>query len=342
MKALMKIKPDIGSIELRDVPEPTPGPGQVLIEVKAAGICGTDIHIYHNTFSSSPPVILGHEFSGVVTAVGEGVHEFSPGDRVTSETAAIVCGTCRYCRIGSYNLCPHRKGLGYHVNGAFTKYCVVRKEIVHPLPENVDFRSGSLIEPLSCAVHGVIEQTGVHAGDIVVVIGPGAIGLLAMEVAMAEGGTVIIIGMNIDQEKMKIAETLGCKLAINLDHIDPIRAVRDITDGYGADVVLECSGSPKAANLGLQMARKQGKFCQMGLYGKAIELDFDQIAYKELRISGFISQKYTAWKTALRLLSEKKVNLQPLITQELPLDEWEKGFMFKEKGVGIKTLLYPE
>ena len=340
MKALMKTKAGFGNIEIREVPEPVPGPGQVLIEVQAAGICGTDVHIYHDTFKSNPPVILGHEFSGVVKSVGAGVTEFSAGDRVTSETAASVCGVCRYCRTGSYNICPERKGLGYGVDGVFTKYCVVNKSIVHRLPSSIDFRLGAMCEPLSCAVHGVIEQTGVSAGDVVAVLGPGAIGLLAAQVAMAEGGTVYVLGLDADAAKFPIAEKLGCR-TINISQSDPARIIKDATGGYGADVVLECSGAAPAARLGFQLARKQAKYCQMGLFGKPIEIDLEQIAYKELKVSGFISQKYTAWKTALRLLEEKKISLEPLISQELPLTDWKEGFESKEKGAVLKTLLYP-
>lgn len=146
-------------MEVQDVSEPEVGPGEVKIEVEAAGICGTDIYIYHDEFMVNSPVILGHEFCGVVKEVGKNVTEFKAGDRVTSETAARVCGKCMFCRIGDYNLCPERLDLSYGVNGVFTKFCVVRKEIVHHLPDNVDFISGALCEPLSCAVHGTIEQT---------------------------------------------------------------------------------------------------------------------------------------------------------------------------------------
>ena len=337
----MKTKSGVGNIEIRDVSEPKVETGQVMIEVKAAGICGTDIHIYHDTFRSNPPVILGHEFSGIVKKVGAGVTEFKPGDRVTSETAAHVCGKCRFCRTGHYNLCPERLGLGYGVDGAFTKYCVVRKELVHFLPDSVDFRTGAMCEPLSCVVHGVIEQTGVHAGDMVVVLGPGSIGLIAAQVAMSEGGTVIVLGIDSDIDKFAIAEKLGCKRTINISKEDPLRIIKDLSDGYGADVVLECSGTAPAARLGFQLSSKRGRYCQMGLFGKPIEIDLEQIAYKELKVSGFISQKWTAWQTALRLLKERKVNLEPLISQELPLEDWKFGFESKEKGSVLKTILYP-
>ena len=341
MKAVVKFEKGIGNVEVREVPEPQVGKDEVKIEVKAAGICGTDIHIYYDEFQSNPPVVMGHEFCGVIREVGENVTEFKVGDRVTSETAAKVCGKCIYCRTGNYNLCPERKGLGYGVDGAFTRFCVVRKDIVHRLPDNVDFISGALCEPLSCAVHGVIEETGIRAGDVVVVIGPGPLGLLASQVAKVEGGYVVVLGLSMDEKRLYLAKELGAELVVNVEKENPEKTIKDITGGYGADVVLECSGSASGANLGLKLARKKGKFTQMGLFGKQIEIDFEQIAYKELKVTGFFTQKWTAWERALKLLSEGKVKTAPLVTEKLPLTEWKKGFESKEKGEGIKTILYP-
>jgi len=341
MKAVVKHQKGEGNVEIRDVPEPAPGDNEVKIEVRAAGICGTDVHIYHDTFQSHPPVVLGHEFCGVVKEVGKNVTGFQVGERVTSETAAKVCGKCVYCRTGDYNLCPERVGLGYGVNGAFTRFCVVREDIVHRLPDNVDFESGALSELLSCAVHGTVEQTGIQAGNVVVVIGPGALGLLSSQISKTEGGTVVVLGLTVDEEKLALAEKLGADLVVNIDKEDPGEITKDLTKGYGADVVLECSGSRAAADLGLRLVRKKGKFTQMGLFGKPIEIDFEQVAYKELRVTGFFSQRWTAWEMALDLLEKGKVQTKPLVTEKLPITEWRKGFERKERGEAIKTLLYP-
>ncbi|MBC7190709.1 zinc-binding dehydrogenase, partial [Candidatus Aerophobetes bacterium] len=253
MKAVVKFEKGHGNVEVREVEEPRVGEGEVKIEVKAAGICGTDIHIYHDRFKNNPPVILGHEFCGVVREVGKNVTEFKEGDRVTSETAGWVCGKCFYCRTGNYNLCPERKGIGYMLNGAFTRFCVVRKEIVHRLPDNVDFISGALCEPLSCAVHGIIEETGIETGDVVLVIGPGPIGLLSVQIAKTEGGKVIVTGLSVDEERLSLAKELGADFVVNVEKDNVEKLVRDLTDGYGADVVLECSGSSSGANLGLKL-----------------------------------------------------------------------------------------
>lgn len=341
MKAVVKVRRGEGNIEVQEVEEPAAGPDEVKIEVKAAGVCGTDIHIYHDEFMVNPPVILGHEFCGVVKEVGKNVTEFKEGDRVTSETAARVCGKCMYCRTGNYNLCPQRQGLGYGVNGAFTRYCVVRKGIVHLLPDNVDFASGALCEPLSCSVHGIVEKTGIKVGEVVVIIGPGPIGLLSSQISKAEGGYVVVLGLSVDEERLALAKKLGANIVVNIEKESPEQIIRDLTKGYGADIVLECSGAPAGANLALRLVRKKGKFTQMGLFGRPIQIDFEQIAYKELKVTGFFSQKWTTWEKAINLLGQGKVQTKPLVTDELPITKWQEGFEKKEKGEGVKTVLYP-
>jgi len=341
LKAVVKFKKGEGNIEIREVDEPKPRSNEVKIEVKAAGICGTDIHIYHDEFKSNPPVILGHEFCGVVAKVGNDVTEFKVGDRVTAETAAQICGKCLFCRTGNYNLCPERLGLGYGLNGAFTKYCVVRKEIVHFLPENVSFISGALCEPLSCAVHGSLEQTDILPGDVVTIIGPGTIGLLTLQLSKLAGGFVIMLGLSVDKERLTLAKKLGADTVVNIEEDNPEEVIRSLSKGYGADVMLECSGAPAAAELGLKLVRKRGQYTQMGLFGRPINIDFEQIAYKELQVSGFISQKWTSWERALRLLKQNKIQIKPLVSDELSITDWEKGFKKFEKKKGIKIILYP-
>ena len=252
-----------------------------------------------------------------------------------------MCGKCYYCRTGNYNECSERVGIGYGVNGAFTKYIVVRQGIVHSLPDNVDFKAGALSEPLACTVHGITERVGISAGDLAVIVGPGPIGLLSAQVSKVEGATVVVMGISKDKEKLKIAENLGADRTVNVEEEDPMQVVKELSSGYGADVVLECSGSQPGAQLCLKLVRKQGKYSQMGLFGKPIELDFEQIAYKELFVTGFFTQQWTSWERALKLLELGKVQTKPLITEELPLTDWKKGFEEKEKAIAIKTLLYP-
>ena len=254
MLGVVKTARGKGNVEVREVAERSPGPGEVKIAVRNAGICGTDLHIYHDHFMSNPPVVMGHEFCGEVAEVGRGVTAYAPGDRVTCETAARTCGRCRFCRRGDYNLCNDRLGFGYGVDGAFTNFVIARQALLHRLPDNVDFIAGALTEPLACAVHGVIHLTRVQAGDVVVVTGPGPIGLMVAQVAKAEGGCVILLGTSRDAARLKVARNLGLAGVMNLDEEDAVSFVRELTGGFGADVVFESAGAPPGSSGGDQTA----------------------------------------------------------------------------------------
>lgn len=343
MKALFKTAPGPGNMEIREVPIPKPGPGEVMVEVKYAGICGSDLHIYHSDIAIPvrPPVITGHEFSGVIAEVGDGVTGWQVGERVTSETAVIRCDTCSYCRTGFYNVCPERRTLGYWVNGVFTKYTVVPARNLHRLPENVDFLLGAMTEPTACCVHAVNELTNIRGGDTVAVIGPGPIGLVCMQLAAAEGADVVMLGTTKDGPRLEMARQLGAKLTIDTLTEDPVKILGELTRGKGPDVVLECSGSAPGANLGLELVRRHGQYTQVGLFGKKIEIDYERICYKEAKVTGSIGSVWTAWDKALRFMESGRVNLRPLATTILPLTEWQEGFRRFEAKEGFKLFLEP-
>jgi L-iditol 2-dehydrogenase len=343
MRGVVKYARGDGFVDLRDMEDTPPGANQVKVEVKASGICGSDIHIYHGAIRIPirPPVIIGHEFSGVVVEKGDGVGtEINVGDRVTGEPSIETCGRCRYCRSEYYNLCSDRKVLGYWYNGCFARYCNVT--FVHKLPDNVSFEAGAMTEPVACCVHGVIEQTGISAGDFVVITGPGPVGLLAAQVALAEGGTVMVCGMSVDEHRLKLAEELGVHYTLNIEQYDAMKRVQELTEGYGADVVLECAGAPAAARLALDLVRKRGKYTQMGLFGRPIEIDFEKIAFKEVHVTGFLSQRRPAWKRALTLMGRGVIRTEKLISHRFPLDEWKKAFDLFERKEGTKFILIPE
>jgi L-iditol 2-dehydrogenase len=343
MKGLVKYSLGDGFMELREVDDTPPEANQVKVEVKAAGICGSDLHVLHNDINIPivPPVIVGHEFSGVVVGKGDCVgEEIAIGDRVTGEPSTYYCGNCRYCRAGYYNLCSERKVLGYSSDGCFAKYCNVTH--FHKLPERVSFKEGAMTEPLACCVHAVTEQTGVSVGDFVVVTGPGPIGLLVAMIARAEGGTVLVCGTDRDAERLKRAEEIGIPHTVNVEACDAVALVRDMTGGYGADVVLECSGVPRAAVMGLDMARKRGKYTQVGLFGRPIEIDFEKIAFHEIEVRGALSQRRPSWERALKLMEKNMVSCGALISHEFGLPEWKRAFEIAENREGMKILLVPD
>ena len=344
MKALVKYAEGPGNMEIREIEEPFPGPGQVKIRVIEAGICGSDLHIYHSDIAIPlrPPVVTGHEFSGIVTEVGEGVTNFKPGDRVVSETAYHYCGKCDYCRDGFYNLCVERRTLGYWYNGIFTNYTVVPEDRVHRIADHVDFTSAAMTEPLACVCHAIYDQCRIAGGDVVLVVGCGAIGIMAAQVAKANGATVILAGTNIDAARLELAMRIGaCDRTANVQTDDMKKVVGDMTRGYGADVVLECSGSQSGTNMGMELIKKRGYFTQIGLAGRKIEFPIETICYKELHFSGSMGSRNHSWRTAISLIASGRVNLKPLVTAKMPLDQWEKAFEMFSKKEGCKLFLLP-
>jgi L-iditol 2-dehydrogenase len=338
----MKVASGVGNIELRDIPEPSPATGQVKIRVHAAGICGTDLHIYKDEFKSKPPVVLGHEIAGEVVEVGEGVGGVDIGTRVTTETYFYTCGECRYCRSGHNNLCLNRRSIGSAVNGGFTQYLVVPAQNVHPLPDNVDFEAGALTEPLACVVHGVLNFDTVKAGDVAVIAGPGAIGLLTLQVVKASGAMVVILGTDADERRLELARELGADYVLNVQREDPKPLIQDITaEGKGADVVYECSGAGAAALQILELVRRRGRYVQIGLFGKPVNWDLDQLCYKELLVTGSNASVPSAWLKALRLMEMGVVRTAPLITHRFDVTDWEAAFAAFESKSGVKTLLRP-
>lgn len=343
MKALVKYKKGIGNIEIRDVPEPDVSQGEIKIEVKAAGICGTDIHIYHDHYPYNVPVVLGHEFSGEIVEIGKGqvVENFKIGDRVMSEPTARVCNECYYCRNGIYNLCPSRQVYGITFNGGFTKYVTVRKESVHKLPENVSFTAGALTEPLACCVHALMEKIQVRASDVILILGPGPIGLLAALVVKAQGSLVAIAGTSSDKNRLDLAKKLGIDYCIEVQGNNLQEELKKINKDFNVDIVVEASGSSYAVQQAIKTIRKGGKIVQLGLSGKSVEVELDQIVLKEIQVIGSFAHTWNSFENALRLLGRGIVNTEVLISDKLKLTDWEQGFRKIENKEGIKIVLEP-
>jgi L-iditol 2-dehydrogenase len=341
MPAIVKTARGEGNVALRAVPIPEPAVGEVLLAVRAAGICGTDLHIYHDEFPTWPPVVLGHELAGEVAAVGTGVTRVAPGDRVTTETYFHLCGACRFCRGGQPNLCPERRSIGSGVNGGFAPFVVVPERNVHRLPERLTFQEAALTEPLACVVHGALELPKMTAGDVAVVAGPGAIGLLTVQVARAAGAAVVVLGTATDRRRLDLARDLGAARVIDVESEDAVPIVAEMSDGWGADIVFECSGAGPAALGLLPLARRGGQYAQIGLFGRPVAWDLDQVCMKELRVTGSNASVPSAWRTALRLLGDGSVRTAPLVSDVYALADWEYAFRRFERRDGVKLLLDP-
>lgn len=337
MKALVKTRKGPGNLKLRDVDDPKVGPDDVNILVKAAGICSTDIHICNDDYPNYPPVILGHELSGVVHEIGTNISDICIGDRVTCQTGQVLCGTCMYCRTGATNLCLHRRSIGSGVNGGFAKYCVVPRDTVHKIPDSVDFDSAAITEPLACCVNGM-EHAGLSLGDIVVISGPGTVGLLMLQLAKAHGAKVIMCGISSDLEKLKLAHTLGADHCIDVEKENSIPIIMNLTGGYGVDLAIECAGVAASVRQCFNLIRKRGRYVSMGLTGKDVPISIDIIVRNELSIYGSFSHTWSSFRKAVDLMHQGKVNTKAVIAQRFALKDWQQGFNSIGEG---KVLLYP-
>lgn len=341
MKALRKLENGPGHVAVTEVPRPEPGPGQVLVEVARAGVCGTDIHILHDQFGKTrPPVTLGHEFAGTVVGLGQGLTGIEPGLRVVVESEAYSCGKCDHCLEGENNLCTDRLAYGYSMDGGFASHVVVRADALHPLADSVSFSEAALGEPLAVAAHAVMEIGAASPGQRVLVAGPGTIGQIVCQVLKSAGAEVILTGVGGDEAKLTLALDQGVDHCLRADDPGLVEAVMDLTEGKGVDAAYECAGAGPALRDCLQLLKRKGELIQVGLYSQPIEINLDPIALKELAVKGTFAHHPGSWVKATELLARGAVDLKPLVSGEFPLEDWRTAFELFERGDGIKYLLY--
>jgi L-iditol 2-dehydrogenase len=344
MKAVVKYAKGKGLIEMREVPEPTIGPDDVLIEVKAVAVCGSDLHIFHDSHPYWPPVTLGHEFSGVLAQVGEAVKGWKVGDRVVSETRTGACGACYICQSGFPQLCEQKRAYGIGINGAYAKYVAGPAKLLHHLPDNIPFDVAAMLEPIAVCVTAILERSGLRAGESVVVTGPGPIGLISVGVAKAAGAkTIVVTGRSSDEGiRFEKAKELGADYTVNVDKDDPIERVLDITNDLGADVLIETSGGSPAIFQAFEMVRRLGRICAIGISGKReVPIPYDRGIFKALRYDFCFSSSWTAWETSIGLISKGLLPAEKLITHRLPLEKREEAFHLLENLQAAKVILAP-
>jgi len=340
MIALLKHSAGSGNVALSELPIPEPGSGEVCIRVMACGICGTDIHILmDDSYPVRPPVILGHELAGVIAKVGEGVTEWAQGARVVSETYYKTCGTCAYCKTGRRNLCGERLSIGSGVNGAMAEYVVVPAANLHAIPAGVGFAEASLTEPLACCVQAVFEKADLSPGDAVILTGPGPIGLLCLQAALQFDCRCIVVGTPKDEERLKLAKSLGAELALRTNDADLLEKIAALEGG--PLTAFECSGAGAAVELCLTALRKGGRYVQVGLSAAPVPVDTTRLALRELTMGGTFAQKTEWWDKSVRLIKHRKVNLSPIVSHTYPLVDWEKAFANVIAGEGLKHVLLP-
>jgi L-iditol 2-dehydrogenase len=343
MKALVKYASGEGNVDILDVDEPRCGEDQVKLEIAFCGICGTDIHVLHDTFRNYPPVILGHEFSGTVVEVGPKVTDATVGERVAGLGAtAVTCGQCEYCRSGYFIFCASRRGMGHGVNGAFTRYVVMRPDQLYRIPENLSLDEAAMSEPFAAVVQAVTEVAKVRSGETALVSGPGPMGLLCLKLLVAEGIETIVAGASADQERLSAALRIGAAAVINVGRQNLNQAIREHTGGVGVDVAFECAGHPGSVRGCLESLRPMGRYTQVAICGQDIQFPIDLIFYKQLTVSGSVCYTARTWERMMKIYAEGRVRLNDLISTRLPLSEWQTAFRLCDEKKVIKVLMYPE
>ena len=342
MRAVVKAEPGPG-LTLQEVPVPTIGPRDVLVKVRAASICGTDLHIHRwDPWAQGrirPPLVVGHEFCGEIVAVGRDVTEVSVGDYISAESH-VICGICDMCRTGRGHLCRHTRILGVDRDGCFAEYVAIPAINAWPDPPDMPPEIASLQENFGNAVHTAF------AADVrakkVLVTGCGPVGLMAIAVAKAIGARAVY-ATDVSPYRLELAKKMGADAVFNARETDVVAALREATEGEEIDVLLEMSGAPSALREGFQLLKPGGEAALLGLHGQPIEFDFDNlIVFKGITVHGVIGRRlWETWYQARGLLRSGAVDLAPVVTHRFALEDYEKAFELMASGECGKVVLIP-
>ena len=336
--AVVNFSPEKGSVEIREIDQPIIGEEDVLLEVANVGVCGSDLHQWtaDHSWPVNYPVVLGHEFGGHIVEVGSRVKGWKEGDRVVSETAAVIDVNNPMSRIGLYNLDPTRKGFGYGVNGAMTRFVKVPARCLHKVPDQIPFEHACLTEPCCVAYSAVVENTGLKPGDRVVVLGPGTIGILCAAMARLCGAQVAIVGLEADKHRLDIVKQYGCEAIIG-----------DATewafkrDGLGADCVIDAAGSSITLKIAMQLVRPNGKITKVGWGPQPLGFNLDPLVQKNIRLQGSFSHNWPMWERVLALLASGQLDVKPIIGGVWPITQWHTAFEKMHIGEIVKSVLKP-
>jgi len=332
-------------LEMTEMPAPEIGPDDVLVRVRACGICGSDIHGFDGSSGRRiPPLVMGHEASGMVAEVGSAVKDLRAGDRITFDSM-VYCGTCRYCRDGESNLCDQRRVLGvscgdYRRHGAFAEYLAVPRRIVYRLPDSVSFEQAAMVEPLSVVFHA-LRLTPVRLGDTAVVVGSGMIGLLVVQ-ALRRAGCGRVIAVDLEDSKLELARRLGANDGLNPKRCDVPAEVGALTGGRGADVAVEAVGATAPIQTAAACLRKGGALTLVGNLSPKVEFPLQWIVTREIRVTGSCGSA-GEYPACLEALERGMIDVAPLISATAPLEEgaaWFDRLYQGEKGL-MKVILKP-
>jgi threonine 3-dehydrogenase len=348
MRALRKTAAAPGA-ELVEIPTPEPGPGEVLLRVQAASICGTDVHIFRwdpwaQSRITATPMTFGHEVAGTIEAVGPESHHLRPGTFVSAE-GHVFCGFCPPCRSGRMHICERLRILGVDFDGGFAEFVTIPERNAWEVDPRIPPDVASIHDPFGNAVHTAFIAGGAAeiATAAVAVIGCGPIGLFALGIARAAGAR-LVIGVEPNDYRQELAKKMGADLVVDPSREDVVAAVRAATDGHGAEVVLEMSGVPKAIDQGTRMLAIGGRMSLLGLPNEPVALDLtDQVIFKEARLFGVTGREiFRTWQQTTTLLATGMVDVSPVITHRFPLERFEEAFEVTASGRSGKVILLPQ
>jgi threonine 3-dehydrogenase len=344
MLAVIKETASAGA-EWKAIGVPEPGPQQVLVRIRSAALCGTDLHIYEwNQWAQSAgikiPFIMGHEFCGDVVAVGDGVRGLAEGDKVAGETH-YPCGCCKQCLNGEQHICNHLRLFGVHMNGCFAAYTCLPAICARTLPSAIPYDLGAIMEPLGTAFRAAQEVNA--GGAYVAVVGCGPIGIFAIACAVAMGAAKVI-ALDVADNRLDLARRMGAGLTLNPARQPVIEPILDATGGYGVDAIIEASGNSQAVSQAFRFLRKGGRVALIGLPGDPVSLDLGKdIVFKEAKVVGIHGRKmFATWTAMENMLATGKLAVQPAVTHVLPLARWREGIELARTGQACKVVYHPQ
>jgi L-iditol 2-dehydrogenase len=338
MNAVVNFASEPHSVELRELDTPEIGDTDVLLEIAAVGVCGSDLHQWtaQHSWTVNYPVVLGHEFGGIITATGSRVDNWNVGDRVVSETAAVIDPDNPMTRRGLYNLDTSRKGFGYGVNGAMTQFVRVPQRCLHRVPEGLALERAALTEPCCVAYNAVVNNSRVRPGDRVVVLGPGTIGILCAAVARLHGAEVAVVGLEADKNRIAVAESYGCEGIVG-DATDWAMS----RDGLGADTVIDAAGVSATLKAAIEIVRPAGWITKVGWGPQPLGFSIDPLVQKNVTLQGSFSHNWPVWEAVLQLLASGKLDVEPIVGGQWGLADWNEAFEKMHHGEIVKAVLLP-